>query len=64
MGFSAEHSFVIHPLPKIPFLVLLWHGDEDFESDCKVLLDSTATEFLDVEALLYLGQALLRALKT
>jgi hypothetical protein len=63
-GFSAEHSFVIHPLPKIPFLVLLWHGDEDFESDCKVLLDSTATEFLDVEALLYLGQALLRALKT
>jgi hypothetical protein len=27
-----------------------------------VLLDSTATEFLDVEALLYLGQALIRTL--
>jgi hypothetical protein len=62
-GFSAEHCFVIYPLPKIPFLILLWHGDEDFEANCKVLLDSTATEFLDVEALLYLGQALVRAIK-
>lgn len=63
-GFSAEHSFVVYPLPKIPFLVLLWPREEDFEPDCKVLLDSTATEFLDVEALLYLGQALSRTIKT
>lgn len=57
-GFSADHSYVLYPLPKIPFLLLFWSGDEDFESDCKILLDSTATEFLDVEALLYLGMAL------
>jgi len=62
-GFSAEHSLVIYPLPKIPFLILLWPREEDFEPACKVLLDSTATEFLDVEALLYLGQALTRAIK-
>ena len=63
-GFSTEYSYVVHPLPKIPFLILLWPGEEDFGADCKALLDSTATEFLDVEALLYLGQALSRAIKT
>ena len=62
-GFPADQSFVIYPLPKIPFLVLLRSGDEDFGADCKMLLDSTAAEFLDVEALLYLGMAFVRAMK-
>ncbi len=63
-GFSTEHSFVVYPLPKIPVLILIWPGEEDFETACKVLLDSTATEFLDVEALLYLGQAFVKAMKS
>lgn len=63
-GQPGEQSLVLYPLPKIPFLILLWHGEEGFEPACKVLLDSTATEFLDIEALLYLGQALIRAIKT
>ncbi len=62
-GFSADYSLVIYPLPRIPFLILLWSEDEGFEADCKILLDSTTTEFLDVEALLYLGMALVRAMK-
>jgi len=61
-GFSAKHSLVIYPLPKIPFLVLLWPGDEEFEADCKILFDSTVTGFIDVEALLYLGMAVVRRL--
>lgn len=36
-GYSADHSYVVRLLPKIPFLVLLHEGDEDFEPDCKVL---------------------------
>ncbi|MBI5409955.1 MAG: DUF3786 domain-containing protein [Nitrospirae bacterium] len=63
-GFSAAHSFIIYPLPKIPFLVLLWPGDEEFEPDCKMLFDSTVTEYIDVEALLYLGMALVRAISS
>ncbi len=63
MGFSADYSFIVYPLPKIPFLVLLWSAQENFEPACKVLLDSTATEYLDIEALLYLGQAMVRAIK-
>ena len=62
-GFSTEHSYVIYVLPKLPMLVLLWPGDEEFGADCKMLLDSTAAVFLDVEALLYLGMALVRHLK-
>lgn len=61
-GFSAKHSFVINPLPRIPFLILLWPGDEEFDSDCRVLFDSTVTSYLDVEALLYLGIALVRTI--
>ncbi|NOZ69573.1 MAG: DUF3786 domain-containing protein [Deferribacteres bacterium] len=62
-GFSADYSLVVYPLPRIPFLVLLWRGDEEFGAECKLLTDSTAADFLDVEALLYLGMALVRALK-
>jgi hypothetical protein len=43
--------------------VLLWPGDEDFDTSCNVLLDATATDFLDVETLTFLGQALIRRLK-
>ena len=61
-GFSSKHSLIIHPLPKIPFLVLLWPGDEEFDSDCRILFDSTVTAYIDVEALLYLGMAVVRRL--
>jgi len=61
-GFSANYSFVINPLPRIPFLILLWPGDEEFDSDCRVLFDSTVTSYIDVEALLYLGIALVRTI--
>ena len=62
-GFSTESAYALNILPKIPFLILFWPGDDDFEADCKILLDATAAEFLDVEALLYLGVSLVRTLK-
>ena len=62
-GFSADCSLVIYPLPRIPFLVLLWHGDEEFGPECKLLTDPAAVDFLDIEALLYLGMALVRAVR-
>ena len=62
-GFATEHSYKVYPLPKIPFMILLWPAEEDFEPSCSILLDSTAAEFLDVEALMFLGQALVSRLK-
>jgi hypothetical protein len=62
-GYTTEHSYKVYPLPKIPFMILLWPAEEDFEPACSILLDSTAAEFLDVEALMFLGQALVSRLK-
>jgi hypothetical protein len=62
-GFSTESAYALNVLPRIPFLILLWPGEEDFAADCKMLLDSASTAFLDIEALLYLGIALVRALQ-
>jgi len=59
-GYSTDYSYIIYALPNLPMLVLLWPDDEEFGADCKVLLDSTATVFLDIEALLYLGMVLVR----
>lgn len=61
-GFSTKLSYEFFPLPKVPFLMLLWPGDEGFDTSCNVLLDATATDFLDVETLTFLGQALVRRL--
>jgi len=59
-GFSTEYSYVIYALPNLPMLVLLWPADDEFGADCKVLMDLSANVFLDIEALLYLGMALVR----
>ena len=62
-GFSADHSFILQPLPKIPLLILLWEPDDEFGADCKVLLDSSAVDYLDIESLCYLGDELVKVLK-
>jgi len=61
-GFSADHSFILQALPKIPLLILLWEADDEFKADCKVLFDPSAVEYLDIESLCYLGEELVRVL--
>ena len=62
-GFSADHSFLLKALPKIPLLILLWEPDDEFGADCKVLFDPSAVDYLDIESLCYLGEELVRVLK-
>lgn len=57
-GFSADESWIIHPLPKVPFLILYWRPEEQFESNLKLLFDSTANSFLDTESIYVLGRGL------
>ena len=45
-GFSADYARVLYPLPKVPFLVLYWRPEEQFESKLKILFDNTADHFL------------------
>ena len=63
-GQVAPMAMEIMPLPRVPLLLLVWPGDTDFGADAKVLLDETATSFLDVESLIFLGERLVTYLDT
>ena len=62
-GFSADYSRVIYPLPKLPFLILYWKPEDQFESNLKLLLDSTADRYLDIEFIIALGRGLVEMFK-
>jgi len=62
-GFPTEYSWHIYLLPKIPVVILYWHGDEEFPSKVKILFDSTADRFLDTESLVFLVEGLVKNLQ-
>jgi len=62
-GQVAPMAMKVTPLPRIPLLLLIWPGDADFGADAKILLDETATSFLDVESLIFLGERMITRLE-
>ncbi len=62
-GFSADYARVIYPLPKLPFLILYWKPDNQFESKLRLLMDSTADKYLDIEFIIGLGRGIVEMLK-
>ena len=56
--FPTKHAWHILLLPKIPVVVLYWPADIEFGSKVKVLFDSTADKFLDVESIIFLVEGL------
>ena len=63
MGHAYEASDValhFRPLPRVPVMVLFWdqEKDEDFEARVKLLFDTTITEHLDIESILFLSERL------
>lgn len=57
-GFSSNRAWVIFPLPRLPFLILHWRAEEEFESKLKLLLDWNAEKYLDPESIYVLGRGL------
>jgi hypothetical protein len=52
---SGGRSWLFHPFPKVP-LRLIWHeADAEFESDYRLLFDSSSTAFMEFEALGFLA---------
>jgi len=41
-------------LPKVQLYLSFWLADEEFDADCKLLFDSSAEDYLDIEYLAYL----------
>ena len=63
-GFTTEKAWELHLLPKIPVTILYWPGEtndgEEFPAKLKVIFDSTADRYLDVESLIFLVEGLAR----
>ncbi|MBF0459329.1 MAG: DUF3786 domain-containing protein [Nitrospirae bacterium] len=53
-GQPSNAAWEIDLLPKIPILILYWRGDDEFPPEIKVLFDSTADRYLDIESLVFL----------
>ncbi len=62
-GYEADHAFIIHPLPKVPFLVLYTLAEDDFPSSLRVLLDSSVTTYIPKEAITYTGRGIVEMFK-
>lgn len=57
-GFPTTDAWVLSLLPKVPVAILYWPDDEEFPARLKVLFDSTADQFLDVESIMFLVEGL------
>lgn len=62
-GMSAPVAWKLFVLPKVPVLILHWPPDEEFPSHLKILFDSTADRFLDIESLMFLLEGLVSQLE-
>jgi len=56
--FPTEYAWHIMLLPKIPVIILYWPADIEFKSKVKILFDTTADKFLDVESIIFLAEGL------
>ncbi len=51
---NRDVAFEADALPMVPLRFHLWHGDEEFDAECRVLLDRTADSFLLLDGILAL----------
>jgi hypothetical protein len=58
--FPTKDAWHIHLLPKIPAIILYWQRDDEFDPKVKILFDSAADKFLDVESLIFLMEGLVK----
>jgi hypothetical protein len=57
-GFSSDHTFVLHPLPKVPVLFGYQRPEDDIPAGFSVFFDRTAEDNVDPESLFRLGSGL------
>ena len=60
-GEDADLQAVFQPLPRVPILLLFWDADpaEGFQAQCRLLFDASVSDYLDLEAMLFLVEHLL-----
>ena len=60
---SADWSLILHPLPKVPFLISYWNPEDDFDSDLKILFDKSTDSNLKVETIYLLTRGIAEMFK-
>jgi hypothetical protein len=62
-GFEADHAFILHPLPRVPFLLLYTRPEGEMPSHLRILLDASVTSFIPKEALTGIGRGIVEMFK-
>lgn len=62
-GFSADYAHIIYPFPRVPFLILYWKPEDQFESKLKILIDSASGSYLDTHSIYVLGRGIVEMFK-
>jgi hypothetical protein len=57
-GSTADRSFILYPLPKVPLVFCYWAPEEDFESKLTLLLDKATEANLGAEGTFLLVQGI------
>ena len=55
---SADQALIIHPLPKVPFLINYWQPEDGFDSKLNILFDRSAAANSSPESIYLLGRGL------
>lgn len=58
--FPTEHAWQLYLLPMLPIIILYWSAEEEFPARVKILFDSSADRYLDVEALIFIVEGLVK----
>ena len=56
----GHYAYIIPALPKLPLVVMLWEGDDEFAASCNILFDAVAPTHLTTAQLWVLGVELAR----
>jgi len=54
----GDESFVFHPFPRTPLLLILHLGDEEFPPDCRILFDRCCSSYFNTDDLKILSTQL------
>ena len=61
---SADQAIELHPLPRVPVMVMFWdaEAEEGMDATVKLLFDETITQHLDIESIMFLSERIQKLL--
>ncbi len=60
---ASKYAWQLKALPKLPVLILYWPEEDGEPSALKILFDSTADRFLDVESIIFVLEGLINIIE-